>query len=208
MWKWPAEEFLLLDLGAKGVGRAVTITKAAEVEKGQWIEVSMSRMAAQRILPERKGSGARRVSGVTRSIADVEEEGWRRAQEGWRYEDLFITQPPILGMQAFVDDASSSLDVGEHGDADDNGGGGDESAGGPVCKLSCDAGITLGFLAETTLSLLCGGNGLTSRDSNVGAVEEDVDDSRRVVFKAIMSFCAPKVAVRKRGVVRTVTSFG
>ncbi|SMR44529.1 unnamed protein product [Zymoseptoria tritici ST99CH_3D1] len=221
MWKRPADDFLLLDLGLGAVGRGLSIRRGKEVEKGCWIEVRMGKAAAVKVLGSTAGRRSS-TAGRTRRVGDVEpKEEWtgRAVEQGLRLEDLFVTQPPILGMQAFVEEVSPSEltnDGGESKEAVVSTVSNDEDdlreSPAPVAKLSCDAGITLGFLAETTLSLLSGGDvhrRVRSRgESSKSAIEPEQDDERRVVFKAIVSFCAPRVEVRKRGVVRTVTSFG
>jgi len=109
------------------------------------------------------------------------------SQHRGRYEDLFIAQPPPVGMQAFV-----LPDIPHPLDAE-----GVDTADRPTAcaKISCDAGITLGFLAETAQSLLA---------STKYAAEQDA----RVVFKTIISFCSDQPAIRKRGVARSVTMIG
>jgi hypothetical protein len=93
-------------------------------------------------------------------------------------------------MQAFI----VYFDKGEiEGNAGEDSGGSDDAFR-ACAKLSCDAGITLGFLAETAQSLL---NSQKAGPSNA----KDV----RVVFKTIMSFCGPEQAPKKRTRTRTVT---
>ena len=108
-----------------------------------------------------------------------------------QYEELFVTQPPVLGMQAFIvylDKDENKQNFDEDGDETSD----DELRA--CAKLSCDAGIALGFLAETAQSLL---NSQKAGPSNA----KDV----RVVFKTIMSFCGPEQAPKKRNRTRTVT---
>jgi hypothetical protein len=94
-------------------------------------------------------------------------------------------------MQAFI----VYFDKGEiEGNADEDSGGSSDDELRACAKLSCDAGITLGFLAETAQSLL---NSQKAGPSNA----KDV----RVVFKTIMSFCGPEQATKKRTRTRTVT---
>ncbi|KAI6909865.1 hypothetical protein KC355_g18442, partial [Hortaea werneckii] len=89
-----------------------------------------------------------------------------------QYKDLFVAQPPVVGMQAFI---YTNSDSSSKDDADDS-----TKQPCACAKLSCDAGITLGFLAETAQSLL------RSRQAEPAssAAAKDV----RVVFKAIVSF--------------------
>jgi hypothetical protein len=60
-------------------------------------------------------------------------------------------------------------------------------------KVSCEAGVTLGFLAETVQSIVA------SSDAGPSNIEEV-----RIVFKAIMSFTEPQQARRKRASTRSV----
>lgn len=60
-------------------------------------------------------------------------------------------------------------------------------------KLSCDAGITLGFLAETALEFL--GSPVRS-------------EGTAITFKAIVSYCAPGKVARRRGTARSVIHIG
>ncbi|KAK0336801.1 hypothetical protein LTR59_007789 [Friedmanniomyces endolithicus] len=100
------------------------------------------------------------------------------------YGSLHITQPPTLGMQAFIIDLVTATDPGSSDDK------ADVKLPAPCAKLSCDAGITLGFLAETAESLLPPGS------------------EKSVMFKAIVSFSKSEPVPRKRGVARSVTKIG
>jgi hypothetical protein len=118
--------------------------------------------------------------------------------------DLLLTQPPLVGVQASV------VAVGGEEDSMSR----DREASDPNepkelarSKLACDAGITLGFMAEAANFLLrdlelpaSGGQG--SGDKNGKQREEDVV----VVFRAIVSFCAQTDgAPRMRSGTRFVT---
>lgn len=102
-----------------------------------------------------------------------------------KYETLQVMRPPILGMQAYIVDpnpiAGPSKSTGEPAE--------------PVAcaKVHCEAGITLGFLAETTQSLL------------MDTKHSEIPDARTVLYKAIVSFTTPTGATRRRGTARTVT---
>lgn len=119
--------------------------------------------------------------------------------------DLLLTQPPLVGVQASVVAVG-----GEEEDSISR----DREASDPNepkelarSKLACDAGITLGFMAEAAnflsrdLELLAsGGQGL--EDQNGKQREKDVV----VVFRAIVSFCAQTDgAPRMRSGTRFVT---
>lgn len=94
---------------------------------------------------------------------------------------LLVIQPPIVGMQAFVTRPAASVASSSTTPPD-------EQVEGAACaKLYCEAGINLGFLAETAASLLSS------------------DDSASVIFKAIVSFSAPTHDQRKRRPERNIT---
>ncbi|KAK0921034.1 hypothetical protein LTR57_009096 [Friedmanniomyces endolithicus] len=164
------------------------------LDLGQWISVTFTQEAVRRISP--KVNPGRRVR--SRSIFEGLRGGLGSRQGGsndnWpapalldtkptnpngtlRYSSLHITQPPTLGMQAFIIDPVTSPDPESLDDKIDF------KLPAPCAKLSCDAGITLGFLAETAESLLPPGS------------------EKRVMFKAIVSFSklepVPSVALRE-----------
>jgi muconolactone delta-isomerase len=236
MWNWPAEDFLLLDIGTK-LGRGLKIARGPELEKGCWVEVSMSKRAAERILEREKDQRLEMNGQVERLWTSRQRAGsWgetmkaNASRKTLGCHSLFTTQPPLVGMQAFVEDASvpgnsnsSATDADGDDEVDDIGDTAsisaddqeEESDGAPypIAKLSCDAGITLDFLAETTLSFLSGDASYQRHRLGEPSLRHHTDgldaaQSQRVVFKAIVSFCAPRVASRKRGTVRTVTRFG
>jgi len=115
--------------------------------------------------------------------------------------DLLLTQPPLVGVQASVvavggDEDSRSQDR----EASDS----NEPKELARSKLACDAGITLGFMAEAVNFLL--------RDLELlsdGEGSEDGKQQRKdvvVVFRAIVSFCAQTDgAPRMRSGTRFVT---
>ncbi|CAK4031194.1 hypothetical protein AC579_1815 [Lecanosticta acicola] len=190
-WNSSPPGFKLLDLKLP----RLSIEAGDPLDQGHWINVKMDIAAARSICPDSR-SGRRLRS---RSIFEGLRGGLgpRADREGWpapvtpspesdttlKHESLFIVQPPVLGMQAFILDPNAAV---EH-DPDNEGG---PSA---CAKLHCDAGITLGFLAETTLSLL------SDRGVMFGP------DDRTVLFKAIISFTSRAQAPRKRGTIRSVT---
>ncbi|KXT07403.1 hypothetical protein AC578_413 [Pseudocercospora eumusae] len=195
-WDRPASDFQLLDLKLPGLH----IEKGEPVDKGRWIHVSMNAIAARSILPAGRPSRRPRARSIFEGMRGG--LGSRTMREGWpsqspkdplspvlQYEDLYITQPPVLGMQAFlIEPEIAPEETSESSDEDD--------IPCACAKLSCDAGITLDFLADTTLSLL--------KD------RRDMKDTegRSVMFKAIVSFCKPTNSFCKRGTARSVIRIG
>ncbi|KAH9827827.1 hypothetical protein Tdes44962_MAKER02761 [Teratosphaeria destructans] len=109
-----------------------------------------------------------------------------------KHEDLYITQPPICAMQGFLYPRSSLLDS-----AHASGGVRDEEESSACAKLSCDTGITLGFLADSALSILPTpslSSRLTFKEMN-----ERERGEEQIVFKAIMSFTDEHTKERRRG---------
>jgi hypothetical protein len=183
----PAADFLLLPLRLPGLN----IELGKPIERGQWIQATLTLDAARKIAPERN---ARRPVVRSRSIFSGLRGGLQRrpragsSKDVWpltaepavkpmgtalQYNDLYITQPPIVGMQAFAVPTKAGTVDQEAGDDDSFATG---------AKLSCDAGITLGFLAETAQSLLPSAS--TKSPSGIEASK----DERKVAFKAIVSF--------------------
>ncbi|KAK5724386.1 hypothetical protein LTR15_004431 [Elasticomyces elasticus] len=193
----PASDFQLLPLSLPGL----TIELGEPIHLGQWISVSLTLDAANTIVPNASGRTLRSSSifgglgggqasrqGGSRGIWIAPSRSPPKpatAGSRLRYSDLHITQPPILGIQAFIV-APSDATNGERGED-----GTPELAA--CAKLSCDAGITLGFLAETVEALLA------SSKHEAGV---------KVLFKAIVSFPQSEIAPRKRGVARSVTRIG
>ncbi|KAK5736649.1 hypothetical protein LTR17_007306 [Elasticomyces elasticus] len=192
----PASGFQLLPLSLPGL----LIELGDPIHLGRWISASFTLDAARTIVPPHAGSARTlRSSSIFGGLTGG--QGSSSPRDTWiapsrsppkpaagsrlRYSDLYVTQPPILGMQAFIVAPS---------DATNGEGGEDGTPELAACaKLSCDAGITLGFLAETVEALLA------SSKHEAGA---------RVLFKAIVSFTQSEVAPRKRGVARSVTRIG
>lgn len=197
-WARPGSQFQLLPLNLPGL----SFELGKELHLGRWIIITFTPEAARRISPNPQPT--RRVR--SRSIFEGLRGGLGSKSYGsndtWpvsaptvnttvQYEELFVTQPPVLGVQAFIvyfDKDTDEQNVTEVSDESPN-------DGLRACaKLSCDAGITLGFLAETAQSLL---NAQKAGPSNA--------KDARVVFKTIMSFCDPEQAPKKRTRTRTVT---
>ena len=197
-WSRPPSDFQLLPLKLPGL----SIVRGSPIDKGQWIRISMTPETARRIVPHPRPD--RRVrsrsifeglrGGLGRS-SKSEDDSWpknkstRTVTDASQYDELFVTQPPLLGMQAFIILPNADLDDDNYRSDDDVA----DPEFRPCAKLSCDAGITLGWLAETAQSLF---NSQKSGPSNM--------DGARVVFKAIMSFTSPEHP-RKRGNSRIVT---
>lgn len=194
-WSRPGADFQLLDLKLPGL----SIEPGEDIEMGKWIQVSMTNGAARKICAT-DGYG-RRVR--SRSIFEGMRGGLgrrerREANDPWPglpiptrqkgdlyHEDLHITQPPVLGMQAAILDPEPFPGPSQSSRP--------PSSPTAVAKLHYDGGITLGFLAETTQSLL------------LDRSRRPEPDGRTVVYRAIVSFTEPSGAPRRRGTPRTVT---
>ncbi|KAK4892411.1 hypothetical protein LTR27_009067 [Elasticomyces elasticus] len=194
----PASGFQLLPLSLPGL----TIDLGEPIHLGQWISASLTLEAARTIVPHAQSARTLRSSSIFGGLGGGQSSRQSTSSDNWlapsrsppklanpgsrlRYSDLYVTQPPILGMQAFI---VAPSDVPGPEKLEDD-------APQPVAcaKLSCDAGITLGFLAETVEALLA------SSKHEAGA---------RVLFEAIVSFTRSEIAPRKRGVARSVTRIG
>ena len=203
-WLRPSTEFSLLPLSMPGLE-----TKLGQpIDLGQWVQVTMTAEAARRIVPEHRLTRRVRSRSIFEGMRGGLGSRTQKSSDPWpasktsepvstllQYADLHLTQPPILGMQAFIlsDEALRTQQVPDSWDDEevDN----DTVEPSACAKLACDAGITVGFLAETAQSLLG-----SSAPSN---------DRRRVLFTAIVSFCQPAAAPpRRRTNVRSVTRLG
>lgn len=201
----PAAEFQLLPLNIPGL----SIDLGRPLQLGHWIHVSFNREAARKISPDPKPSKRVRSRSIfeglrgglgPRAGTSSETDTWPACKVAetingtLQYEDLFITQPPLVGMQAFITSSSDRdwWDDGSYGDAEYESDDDDRPVA--CAKLACDAGITLGFLAETAQSLL--------------AEKKKGDADARVTFKAIVSFGKTESTPRKRSFARTVTRIG
>ncbi|RMY01210.1 hypothetical protein D0867_11464 [Hortaea werneckii] len=159
----PADEFILLPLSLPGL----LIQQGEPLHLGRWIHISMTEAAAQAICPFdstpkkrlRSRSFFEGLRGGLGARAGSSSDQWPKADEHTvnsntgtegvnapQYKDLFVAQPPVVGMQAFI---YTNSDSSSKDDADDS-----TKQPCACAKLSCDAGITLGFLAETAQSLL------------------------------------------------------
>ena len=204
-----ADDFQLLPLSMPGL----SIELGNPIHLGRWIHISFTADAARKLAPfvghSRRARSRSIFEGLRGGLGSMEgasTDTWPAATPEvalsnsglLQYKNLFITQPPVVGMQAFLMPASASSTDYEnrsHSDDeydDDN----DANESSPCAKLSCDAGITLGFLAETAQSLLASHKNI--RDG----------EAKFVVFKAIVSFCKGEAAPRKRSLARSVTRIG
>ena len=199
-WARPGSQFQLLPLSLPGL----SIELGDELHLGRWIIITFSPEAARRICPDPQLTRRVRSRSIFEGLRGGLGSRTQNSIGGWsapratatvhttiRYEDLYVTQPPVLGVQAFIVYSPKPTDRQESQESEESSP--DENLR-ACAKLSCDAGITLGFLAETAQSLL--------RSQEAGP--SNVRDAR-VVFKSIMSFCAPEQVPRKRTTGRTVT---
>jgi hypothetical protein len=200
-WRRPTSDFQLLPLALPGLG----IKRGSAVHMGHWVEVHLDLAATQQILDTRSGSPAK--SSLSRSpsyaydFVCTRPESLRESSISSSlpaYADLLITQPPLKGMVAYLGDsdddalnrASSATESSEQ-----------LSSAFPAAhsKISCDAGISLGFVAEVAETLL--------KPRKTGGKVKHREDKRRVVFKAIVSYGVQSdAAPRIRSTTRTVTS--
>lgn len=203
----PAAQYDLLSLNLPGL----MIENGKPLHLGRWIHVSLTREAARSLAPEtqvrhrvrsrsifeglRGGLGSKKSSQNLLWPNPAPEFGSSPTLE---YSKLLVTQPPLLGMQAFI--ISPRTQNPSHLTDDDTGSEDSPDIEPIACaKLSCDAGITMGFLAETAQSLL------SSAQNIHGSGEED---DRFVLFKAIMSFSEVSTRERKIRTAKNVTRIG
>lgn len=175
-WSHPAINFQLLLLAIPGL----KIKRGDPVHLGQWVEIRMTLAAAKQI-----SATAKKVRNS--SLRPVPPMLLLRP----KYADLFITQPPLKGIQAFLVDAHDvTLDTACPKD---------RRTTAPIAhaKMSCDAGITLGFLADVTEWMF---------EKHEKLIQVENLGNKVVVFKAIVSYCVQSdAAPRMRSATRTVT---
>lgn len=199
-WGRHGEDYQLLPLNLPGL----TITAEKLIHLGQWVSIQFTSEAARRIAcnprPHKRvrsrsifeglrgglGSHAQRAGGTW-----PDSKATPTVHSSFQYEDLFVSQPPLLGMQAYL--TLHRQHQGSDETTEDNEAEGVTAA--PACaKMSCEAGITLGFLAETAQSILASSDDTAPSDMVDATVE----------FKAIMSFTEAKVTSKKRSTTRSV----
>jgi hypothetical protein len=107
------------------------------------------------------------------------------------HANLFVTQPPLKGMQAFLVNAQDGpLETAGLEDRQ-------IAVPRAHAKMSCDAGITLGFLAEVAERMFEKRERLLQHEDHQDTV---------AIFKAIVSYCVQSDAVpRMRSATKTVT---
>lgn len=190
-WQHLATKFRLLPLSLPGL----EIRRGNPVQLGHWIEIHMDSQAANTIMKDSRDD----IRSVRSPMFfnDFEPAGPQvpTPQPLPPYADLLITQPPVVGMQAFIVDANATVPSKAHPVAVN-----DQKLAPEVpaahSKLSCDAGLTMGFLAEIANKML------TKRTRGMYDVHYE---NERVVFKAIVSFGQCDTAPRKRSGTRTIT---
>lgn len=207
-WERPSSQYKLLPINLPGVA----IEEDEPIHLGQWIKVTITPEAAKRICPEPKQRVRSRsiFEGLRGGLGRSSNDAWPASTAtpatngSLKYETLHIAQPPLLGMQAFLvheSSTSESLPTPTTSFAAMSLLGGVPRRHGPtaVAKLSCDSGITLGFLAETAQELLGSQRSGPSSATDV-----------KVVFKAIISFGPADTSPRRssRRNLRTVTRIG
>lgn len=197
-WQHPSTDFWLLSPPILGL----EIRRGDAVHLGQWVEIRMNLAAAQAIRSTSGDSTSRtkiRRSTLSANLCFISPESPRNPSalsSLLPYADLMITQPPLKGMQAFLIDAKDSSPGPCSSEAEDNH---QQSSAIPVAhsKISCDAGITLGFVADVAREAL-------QKRRFAGRVQYHQD--KVVVFKAIVSYCVQSdAAPRKRSTTRAVT---
>jgi hypothetical protein len=258
-WNRPALDFQLLPCTTIP---DLQIVRGEPVHLGQWIEATMTPQAARSI--SRKiysRPAARKINmfcGVSSRRPVEEEEVEESCSDGdqrrdlsssssslspQQIADLFLTQPPLVAVQASVvvagrgaspaavktspsDTATAENpptlprqeEEGEE-ETDPDPSSTTVAPSPPLAhsKLACDAGITLGFMAEAANFLLRdlelsvgssgeGGGGGVLEDGKQNQKQKRQQEDVVVVFRAIVSFCAQTDgAPRMRSGTRFVT---
>jgi hypothetical protein len=203
-WRRPSLDSQLLPLAIPGL----EIRRGSAVHMGHWVEVRVDLAATQQILNTRTDSPAK--SSMSRSPYFANDFVCTRLESSREssissslpaYADLLITQPPLKSMVAYL--ANSNDAALNHGyPATESPEKHSRAFPAAHSKISCDAGISLGFLAEVAESLL-----KTRKNRKAACKVEKREDKRGVVFKAIVSYGVQSdVAPRIRSTTRTVTS--
>lgn len=197
-WQHPSTDFWLLSPPIPGI----EIKRGDAVHLGQWVEIRMNLAAAQAVQSTSGDSTSQTDiirSSFSANLYSIDPESPRNPSalsSLLLYADLMITQPPLKGMQAFLIDVKDSSLCFSSSEAEDTD---QQSSAIPVAhsKISCDAGITLGFVADVTRKAL-------EKRRFAGRVEHHKD--KVVVFKAIVSYCVQSdAAPKKRSTTRAVT---
>lgn len=203
-WLRPPVDYMLLDVKIPGL----TIERGDPVDMGQWVHVTIDAKAARTIIPSGRANRRPRARSIYEGLRGGLGSSSQREflASSSTYEELHVTQPPLLGMQAFLLGANPSHispTVPSPSDASDmehshtsEGTEVDEREFDACAKMSCNSGITLDFIADTALTLL------SERR------HESKPGGGKVLFRAIISFCEPTQQPRKRGTARSVIRLG
>jgi hypothetical protein len=200
-WRHPASDFQLLPLAIPGL----EIRRGSAVHLGHWVEVRVNLAAVYHIMNTRGGSHAK--SGLRRSPHFANDFLCTTLNSSHdptvdplllHHADLLITQPPLKGMVAYlVDSNDAALNRGSSATESSE----QHSSAFPAAhsKISCDAGISLGFVADVTETLL---------KNRKRAVKAKIYEHKsEVVFKAFVSYGVQSdAAPRIRSTTRNVTS--
>lgn len=194
-WQHPAAEFRLLPLSLPGL----EIRRGNPVHLGHWIEVHINIDAAENILED---ATDRKPFVCSAWFAqDFESRAPPpTSQTTPVHSDLVITQPPVVGMQAFIVDADTILPdkpASTSSEDDDDQEVQNTTVPAVHSKISCDAGITLGFVASVAQTMLA--PSLRSKNPAQRKIT-------KVIFTAIVSYCQSDTAPRKRSGTRMVTA--
>lgn len=198
-WQLPGSRFELLPLALTGLN----VRRGSPVHLGQWIEIDISPDAVATISKQRKQS--RQTARSPAFFYDFEDRDAAPIRQTASLppnpNDLMISRPPLTNMQAFLvpmDNPAATTTGGSLKTADTGHGEVEESSNAQNSsssevpsahsKIACDAGVTLGFMADVAENLL----------------KKTTD--KHVVFKAIISFCSQSdAAPGKRSNNRWVT---
>ena len=226
-WQRPTTSFLLLPCTSIP---GLQIRPAEPVHLGQWIEVKMTPQAAQSI-----------GTATTKTTRPPNLNPFRSQKPDAYFSsqpyppvatlqpaNLLIAQPPIIGMQAFIvnphnphlptpsSDIETTSSFQQYSHPDSNFEPGEITRA--RWKIACDAGITLGFMADVARRLV-----REYREGLDGGLREERQQQQKeeeegkgegeggdvvvvVVFRAIVSFCSQTdIAPRMRSGTRFVT---
>ncbi|KAM0708031.1 hypothetical protein Q7P35_004680 [Cladosporium inversicolor] len=200
-WSFPSTKFQLLHLPVPGL----VIKRGEPAHLGQWVEVRMNLAAAKETsatlekITTTAGKIPGTLNGAFLRLSRPFNDDFQTRRSAVRFvppilllrpnhADLFITQPPLKGMQAFLVDAHGArLEAANP----------EDTVPTAHAKMSCDAGLTLGFLAEVAEWMF---------EKRKRSLRGEDHEGQVAVFKAIVSFCVQSdAAPRMRSATRTVT---
>lgn len=195
-WRRHPSTFILLAMSAPGISIGLSGTSEAE----QRVVVILTPETAAKIAPGYKTSRRRRSLSMFSAMRELRQrESDMGSQDGPRQPmsssttfitecdglgpgTLFITQPPLTVMQAFVVPLNENID--------------EEIWSRPLARLSCDVGMRLWSLAETAQMLF-------------EQHRTEPSSPQRVVFRGALPGREPDLTPRKRsGVLNVVRLFG